>query len=184
MRTKSLASHAAAALLAVAAGTFAPGAQAAEWMFIAGFGDKASVNKAGIGLSWDVHAPLWQGQTWQLRLLHEAEISFWDVPRASDIVEIGYTPLFRLQRGTASAGNWTPFVEAGIGVRLLSHTRVSDDRRLSTAFQFSDTLGAGVRFGAQGHSALGVRLQHLSNAGIKKPNHGMNFTQLYFQQRF
>jgi hypothetical protein len=171
-------------LLAAASWACAPGAHAVDWQVFAGSGDRAGVDKAGFGLVWDVHAPLWQGQSWQVRLLHEAQVAYWDVPHASDILELGYTPMLRLQRGAPGAGNWSPFIEAGIGVRLLSHTRLSPDISLSTAFQFSDAIGAGVQFGPQGRSTLGVRFQHLSNAGIKRPNPGINFAQLYYQQRF
>ena len=55
---------------------------------------------------------------------------------------------------------------------------------MSTAFQFSDTLGAGVQFGNRARSTVGVRFQHLSNASIKRPNPGINFTQVYYQQSF
>lgn len=174
----------AAGLLALAAWAGSSAAHAVDWQVFAASGDRAGVKRAGVGLVWDPHAPLWQGQAWQIRLLHEAQIAHWDVPRASNILELGYSPMFRLQRGTAGVGRWSPFVEIGIGVRLLSHTRLSPETSLSTAFQFSDTIGVGVQFGRQGHSTLGLRYQHLSNAGIRKPNPGINFTQVYFQQRF
>lgn len=159
-------------------------AQAAEWQVSAGVGDRASIKKVGFGVVWDPHPALWQGKVWQLRLLHEAQIAYWDTPHAKDIVELGYSPMFRLQRGTVSAGSWNPFIEASVGVRLISHPRLDDSTTMSTAFQFSDTLGAGVQFGNQLRSTVGVRFQHLSNASIKKPNPGINFTQLYYQQSF
>ena len=85
---------------------------------------------------------------------------------------------------TASGGTIAFFVEASIGVRLLSHTRISPTRTLSTAFQFSDQLGLGVQWGRDARSTLGVRYQHISNAGIKKPNPGMDFVLLYYTHRF
>lgn len=172
-------------LLASAAWLALPSsAHAADWQISAGGGDRASINKIGFGVVWDPHSALWQGSVWQLRLLHEAQVAFWDVPRASNIYEVGYSPFFRLQRGTASGGNWVPFIEASIGVRLISHTRLSDETTMSTAFQFLDTLGAGVQFGNRARSTVGVRFQHLSNASIKRPNPGINFTQVYYQQSF
>ena len=44
--------------------------------------------------------------------------------------------------------------------------------------------GAGMQFGQDGRSTLGVRLQHLSNLGIKTPNPGINFVQVYYAYRF
>ena len=36
-------------------------------------------------------------------------------------------------------------------------------------------MGAGLRLGPQGETRVGIALQHLSNAGIKQPNGGINF---------
>nr|WP_308645911.1 acyloxyacyl hydrolase [Ottowia beijingensis] len=44
--------------------------------------------------------------------------------------------------------------------------------------------GAGRAVGRDARSTLGVRYQHISNAGIKKPNPGMDFVLLYYTHRF
>lgn len=68
------------------------------------------------------------------------------------------------------------YVEAGFGVYLLSHTVNNDTTSLPTSLQFGSHVGAGLRIGASGEAAtLGIALQHLSNAGIKQPNGGVNF---------
>jgi opacity protein-like surface antigen len=89
------------------------------------------------------------------------------------------TPVFRLQPN-ALAG---PYVEAGIGFHLLSHSSIGDNR-LSTAFQFGSHVGVGYRFGAKHSFEVGYRFQHISNAGIKDPNAGMNFHQVRAQYHF
>ena len=53
-----------------------------------------------------------------------------------------------------------------------------------SSFQFGDHIGAGVRFGDKGRYDVGYRYQHLSNAGIKEPNQGINFHQLRLQYHF
>lgn len=140
------------------------------------------VSKAGLVAGWTHPDPLWQGSRWQLALRHEVELSFWHVPRARDLIEFGYSPVLRLER--PAAGGALFFLEASIGVRALSHTRVSDRRDLSSSFQFADILGAGWQWGPHGRSTLGVRIQHISNAGLKKPNPGINFGQVYYRYRF
>lgn len=157
-------------------------AQGIDWALSGGVGQHASVKKLGVIAGWTRPAPLWQGEQWRLKLRHEVELAAWDVPRARDLIELGYSPVLRLERPLASARSF--FVEASIGVRLLSHTRVSPERALSTAFQFSDVLGVGMQWGRDGRSTLGVRYQHLSNLGIKKPNPGMDFVQVYYTHRF
>lgn len=140
------------------------------------------VSKYGVILAWNRPAPLWQGQRWQLLLRHEGELAAWRVTRASDLLELGYSPVFRLQRPLAGGGAF--FVEGAIGVRALSHTRIAPDRSMGSALHFSDMLGLGWQWGPQGRSSAGVRVQHLSNGGLKKPNPGMDFTQIYYSHRF
>jgi hypothetical protein len=55
---------------------------------------------------------------------------------------------------------------------------------MSTAFQFGSHIGLGYRFGAKRSYEIGYRFQHISNAGIKKPNPGINFHQVRVQYHF
>lgn len=153
---------------------------APDWALTAASGDRESVRKLGLLAGWQRPLPLWQGRHWQVTLRHEVELATWQVPRARRIVEWGYSPVFVLERPNGRG----VFLEGAIGVRLLSHTRLSATRSMSTAFHFSDMLGLGLRWGGHGRSTLGVRLQHLSNLGIKRPNPGINFLQLYYRHQF
>lgn len=45
-------------------------------------------------------------------------------------------------------------------------------------------LGLGVSLGAQRRHELLLRLQHVSNAGLKQPNPGLNFLQLRYALHF
>lgn len=175
-----------APLLAIGLGLGAAAVQADSRLDVAltaAVGQSEHVRKAGVIVGWDHGQPLWQGERWRLALRHEAELAAWRVPRARNLVELGYSPVLRLERPLAAPGA-SFFVEGSIGVRLLSHTRLSSERGLSTAFQFADMLGLGWQWGAGGRSTLGLRLQHISNADIKKPNPGINFVQLYYRHRF
>ena len=169
-------------LLGVASAAHAQ-AQGIDWTLVGGASNESSVRSLGVTAGWTRPAPLWQGDAWRLRLRHEGVLAAWHVPRAKDLVEIGYSPVLRLER-PLSGGNSVFFLEGSIGVRLLSHTRVSQEHRMSTAFQFADMLGVGMQFGREARSTLGLRLQHLSNLGIKKPNPGIEFLQLYYSYRF
>jgi hypothetical protein len=55
------------------------------------------------------------------------------------------------------------------------------DLHLFTAFQFANMAGVGVQFGGRQQYQAGYRFQHVSNGGIKEPNPGINFHQLYLQ---
>lgn len=85
-------------------------------------------------------------------------------------------------RAAQGASPW--FVEAGTGLVWHSRHYASDDKYFSTRYNFASHLGVGRNFGPQGRHALAVRLQHISNAGIKKPNPGDNFLQLRYAVAF
>ena len=59
-----------------------------------------------------------------------------------------------------------------VGVYLLSHSIHNDNNRLPSALEFGSHLGAGVRLDPR--LSVGFAVQHISNAGIKQPNGGIN----------
>jgi hypothetical protein len=77
--------------------------------------------------------------------------------------------IWRAERG------WGYF-EGGFGPYLLSSTISNRSTSLPSELQFGSHLGAGVRLGAR--ATVGVALQHISNAGIKQPNGGIDFVQI------
>jgi len=122
-----------------------------------------------VGVQWR-ERPAWlEGTDWSL--YWDAAGGNWESDTGS-LTEASLTPTFRYghERG--------PYLDGGIGFHVLSETRISSVVEFSTRFQFGDHLGAGYRFGRYDLSA---RIQHLSNAGIKNPNPGINFLQLRFQ---
>ena len=114
----------------------------------------------------------------------ELFVSHWSADTGAGregLTQVGLLPLLRYNfaRGT---GSW--FAEAGIGISAMDQTYRTEDKQFSSRFNFVDVLGVGRSFGAQGRSELGLRLSHVSNAGIKKPNPGENFVQLRYAVRF
>lgn len=136
------------------------------------------IQKAELGLTWDPDITWWDTGEWHFKLLGEANVAYWRTHRGDrhGLYEFGLTPIVRYMK---KSGSVRPFIEAGIGLRLLSHTSIGSVN-VSTAFQFSDMIGAGAQFGARQQYEAGLRFQHISNAGIKEPNPGVNFGQLYF----
>ena len=47
-----------------------------------------------------------------------------------------------------------------------------------SSFQFGSHVGVGMRLGEAG--SLGIALQHLSNAGLKQPNGGIDLVLLQY----
>lgn len=94
---------------------------------------------------------------------------------------LGLVPLLRYRFGQGRSG-W--FIEAGIGVSLMDPIYRTSEKQFSTRFNFVDVAGVGRSFGSRRERELSLRIAHVSNADIKKPNPGENFLQLRYAVLF
>jgi hypothetical protein len=150
----------------------------------AGHGERANI--FAIAAVWDGASPLIERESWRITPHVEFELKDVEGLRSSEagyqrIVAIGAAPVARLEWPAAA---YRPFAELGVGVNLLSHTTLQDEPHFSTAFQFGEFLGFGLRFGARAAWEIGARIQHMSNGDIKLPNDGLNFGTLRVAYRF
>jgi lipid A 3-O-deacylase len=148
-----------------------------------GFGEH-DVNKLDLGLVWDPGINWWEMGGWHFSLVGEAHVDYWHPGNGTsrhDVYAFGVQPMVRFIK---SAGAVRPFIEAGAGVRGLSRVTIKDGYSMGTAFQFTEIVGVGAQFGGHQQYQAGFRFQHVSNAGIKEPNPGINFSQLYLQYNF
>jgi hypothetical protein len=100
--------------------------------------------------------------------------SVWRVPDVrgtNQRFDLNATPVWQARNSWA-------YVEAGIGPYLLSKTINSPTHRLPSSFQFGSHVGMGLRLGKD--ATLGIAFQHLSNAGIKQPNGGIDLILLQY----
>lgn len=94
------------------------------------------------------------------------------------LYDIGLTPVFRFQRDDKKG----LYGEAAVGIHYLSELYNNAGKRLSTRFQFGDHIGIGYVF--QNNVDIGLRIQHISNGSIKKPNSGVDLAILRVAYRF
>lgn len=94
---------------------------------------------------------------------------------------LGVTPSFRI---VPDAGRSHLFFDAGVGATLASQRYVTAYKEFSTSFNFATHVGVGVAFGEQRQHELQLRIEHVSNASIRKPNPGENFVQLRYAFHF
>ncbi|HXZ52294.1 MAG TPA: acyloxyacyl hydrolase [Burkholderiales bacterium] len=172
------------ALVAALAALDAPVAQATTLALSAGHGERTNIFAiAGV---WDGASPLIERKTWRVTPHIELELKDFEGLRSGQtgyqrVAALGVTPVARIEwPGEA----YRPFAEFGVGINLLSHTKLLQDPDFSTAFQFGEFLGAGLRFGARGAWEVGARVQHMSNGDIKLPNDGLNFGTLRLAYHF
>ncbi|SOY58113.1 acyloxyacyl hydrolase [Cupriavidus taiwanensis] len=164
-----------------------PGAAgAAGFSMQAGYGrdNRHGVEKYEVSARWDEIVQWQLSNRLALALDGEVNVANWRALSSrpsSQLTEFGVSPIFRL---SYAGEHVTPFVEASVGLRVLSHTEIAGGHRMGSAFQFSDMIGVGVAFGKAQRLTVGYRFQHLSNAGIQDPNPGTNFSMGYVRYRF
>ena len=136
----------------------------------------------GAGLSWDWNWRHALGGGGELSARTELLLNEW---RADDFggghqnfTQVALLPTLRLD--PVSGGPL--YLEAGVGLSLMDPLYVTPRKTFSTRFNFYDVIGIGWRLGPT--REVGLRINHVSNAGIKNPNPGEEFVQVRFLQRF
>jgi hypothetical protein len=142
-----------------------------------GYASGAQVAVYGVGASWDLRERSAARDEAGLGIRLDAGVSYWwgkgrptPYPQLWDF---SATPIFRWT--FASPASPRTFVEGGLGIHLLTHTRINNDRIFSTAFQFGEYVAVGVAFGPRNAYEVKLLGQHVSNAGIKLPNWGLTY---------
>lgn len=160
----------------------APSANAYEWQISAGQGVQPShVEQHQLfRVAWRTDLPWawYETKAGKLSTGLNAGGGFW---HGSDRMtgELFVTPEIRYEWAPLEEGVQL-FVEAGVGVHLFSRTDYAKRGPFSTALQFGEQFGAGMRFGDQMTQDLTLFYQHHSNADIKTPNYGADFIVLRY----
>ena len=153
-------------------------------VYIQGGAGRDSLASATVGVNWPW---AWKANALggQFSASTEAYISFW---RANDFggghqsfTQVALVPYLRY---TFDGGRSPWFTELGIGISTTDKKYVTPDKTFSTRFNFSDNIAIGRGFGEKNRHEVSLRIQHISNAGIKKPNPGEEFVQLRYSVGF
>jgi len=140
---------------------------AADPQWIAAFGRAAESQETDI-VRLAYRHPLAERDAWWMPTHAQFGGSVWRVPDirgSTRRLDLNATAIWRNQRP------WG-YLEAGFGGYLLSKTINNQDTRMPSAFEFGSHLGFG--FALTKTQSVGIALQHLSNAGIKQPNGGID----------
>ncbi len=140
-------------------------------------GDSQSTIRLGISQDWDSRwlessagyfSGYWDfGATyWESGIFGKDAYSF----SASPVLTYVFNP----------NGNIQPYLEVGIGGAFFTRTKVGD-QNLGSSFNFEDRIGFGANIG---NHKFGVRATHYSNAGLKKPNDGIENYSLNYSYKF
>ncbi len=103
---------------------------------------------------------------------YELSANYWVKGRSSNF-GIALSPVFTYNF-TFLPTTLQPYIEGGIGGSLWTDTMIAT-RNVSSHFLFEDRIGAGVRY--KGYD-LNFCYMHYSNAGLVKPNSGIDIFML------
>lgn len=92
--------------------------------------------------------------------------------KVDTLKEVGLTAVVRTVR--YPTGSATPYLDLGLGVDYLTEDRI-ENKLFGSDVLFSSNAGIGILFGQSKRFDLGLRARHLSNAGTKQINWGINF---------
>jgi len=146
---------------------------AAEPQWIGVFGRSTESNETDL-VRLAYRHPLKDNGAWWMPSHAQLGASIWQVPDirgSTRRLDVNLTAIWRAEKP------WG-YLEGGFGGYLLSKTINSPDTRLPSAFEFGSHLGVGFRL-AKNHT-VGLGLQHLSNAGIKQPNGGIDLVLVQY----
>jgi hypothetical protein len=153
--------------------SLAPPLLAGEAQWIAAFGRATESQETDI-VRLGYRHPLPPREAWWMPSHVQFGAGVWRVPDIRGKTRRFDLNLTSIWRNETPWGYW----EAGFGGYLLSKTVNNEENRLPSAFEFGSHIGIGFSLG-KNHS-LGVGLQHLSNAGIKQPNGGIDLVLLQY----
>jgi len=147
-----------------------------RWQVAFDYGNSASHADPGrtdfdvyrIGLRKDFNRVFWSGSRARFTGYWEASLNYWDA-EDENVYAAALSPVFVLYFLPGS-DRIQPYLEAGIGAALISDHSFAG-REMSTAFQFEDRIGVGIR---TRNWDVHYRFMHYSNGGIEKPNNGFD----------
>ena len=148
-------------------------ASAADRQWIAAFGRATESQETDV-VRLAYRHPLPNSEAWWKPSHVQFGGSLWQVPDirgSTRRLDLNATAIWRNERP------WG-YLEAGFGGYLLSKTINNPETRVPSAFEFGSHIGIGFSI-AKNHT-VGVALQHLSNAGLKQPNGGIDLVLVQY----
>jgi lipid A 3-O-deacylase len=121
-----------------------------------------------LGLKKDFSRQFLTNKTGWLSGYFEGSLNYWH-HTDDDIYALALSPVFVYYFGT-EANSVIPYIEGGIGVAVISDTEIGGVD-MTTAFQFEDRIGAGIRIEKLDFN---FRYMHYSNGSMSQPNDGID----------
>jgi opacity protein-like surface antigen len=141
-------------------------------------GGNNGIQSIKIGMIRQWHDQWLHRANWHMTGYWEAALAYIksDGLNGTGIADASLTPVFRLRPD--ASGGVQPYLDAGVGLHLVSKNRLDDNSKLGCNVQFGPLLGLGVTFGEKSQYDFGYRFQHISNGDMAKPNDGFDLHEI------
>ncbi|GAB1107552.1 MAG: hypothetical protein Sw2PiMacB_18690 [Shewanella algae] len=138
----------------------------------------------GIKLAYQLYLDTLKPISEDLELTLEASINFLEYGEDNQHDVNHVLAMSPILRYPLMRGQWLDFyLEAGIGFALLDDSQFAG-KDVGSHYQFEDRLGFAFKFGRQRKQTVSITYLHYSNAGLSKPNPGLDFVNLAYSYRF
>jgi len=151
-----------------------------------GRGD-GDVKSIAIGLDLYTKLKWFEAGSWYLTSYTEIMASYWEGEAGhtgtESLHEGGLSVYGRYIRKQNQKFNITPYFDAGLGLHYITEDEI-EGKELGRQWLAGSNLGAGIIMGKSQRFDAGLRVRHLSNAGTKEINWGINHAMVRLAIRF
>jgi len=127
---------------------------------------KDNIDIYRVGLQKDFDAKWGENSVGYLSGYYECSLNYWKW-KSDENFGIALSPVFAYY---FKAGDFRPYIEAGIGGSYWTKTKIKY-RNIGSHLHFEDRIGVGIRYK---NIDLNFKYLHYSNAGLKQPNNGID----------
>lgn len=136
------------------------------------------------GFQWLGERRLGVGEAATARLYLEIAAGRWQSGRPGErgswwVSQVTLAPAARIEFASSPI-----YVDAGVGPSWVAPLYQNDRKRFSTKFNFRSHIAVGARLPGPVEHDLSLRLEHFSNAGIRRPNPGVNLFAVRYTRQF
>jgi len=148
------------------------------------FNDGREISSQNLAFSIGLKDSLYTNKYIDITIENEIILTKWNSKKAISINPNGYIftlkPMIIYTFKKLKIKEFNLYAEIGSGISYMDNS-IAEDRQKSTQFQFSDSLGFGIK---SKKYKIGYRFTHISNLDIQTPNPSIDFHQVLFGFRF
>jgi len=146
-------------------------------VFAAAGAADGNIKSAAIGIDIYSKAAWFNDGNWYITPYTEILVGYWEGDKGhtgvDSLHEAGLSLYGRFVRHRYESVNIRPYLDLGLGLHYLTEDKI-EGKELGRQWLAGSNVGIGLIFGKSEQIDIGLRIRHLSNAGTKDTNWGIN----------